>query len=424
MHSNGLGTFVILLAVLLAVMMVTVDALPVTAGHEGSNPECDPKELPTEIVWAENVRDHQLGESVGADFSDPGAALGECDAVSGESGFYSMGNALDTLPEPPVLPSTCEAYLIVDFGEHFIFDGEGDDIHIFEVATNGVAESTWVYVGREEEETQVWLYAGQTGGSADTIDLSNVGQTGEVFNLLALCDFPNKNSTGHPWGGPDIDAIAALHTRRTGLAAEADGPGWSKNEEPLARGETTPLDEEDELTFDCPDSGGNDQCQDSDLNVKVQCIDTEELFVLLLRSPELFADKASSLMIIKEVLPGFEEVCGEDNALILGPQNPMAVFSIEEGYFDFSVEDDMWRFRLDTPVAQVGSAGTNDFSIRYDSQDNEARIRVSAGALTVDPSAAGEDPFDLQAGQQVIINADGAGPVIDLAFSYLPLTVR
>lgn len=400
---------------LLTLMLTAVCATAVTAKDAGPDPQAM---ADTPAAWAENVRDNKPGAGVGANFSDPSAALGEPDAVSGTSGFYALGNALNSPPQPPILPSQCEAYLIVDFGDKNFVDGAGNDITVFEVAAGGVAEATWIYIGREEEDSELWLYAGQTGGSVDGVDIGGVAEPGEQFNMVALCDFPDGISSGSPFGGPDIDAIGALHVARTGLTVNPEGPGWKKDNEPLPVGEDTPIDPPAVIVFDCVD------CPNTNIDVNLECANYQGESLEILMKMAIASgtvDSAGYRKLFSELIESAKKACTREDTPNAAAQDPMAIFELLEGGFSYTVENDIFEFTIETEVADLDSAGLNHFSAVYDPQSNETTAAVTKGSLAITPLAPGEDPFTLNAGQQVLISSSGPGPVIDLSFQYMPM---
>ena len=96
-----------------------------------------------------------------------------------------------------------------------------------------------------------------------------------------------------------------------------------------------------------------------------------------------------------------------------------AVFTLQGGGMGFSAPEAAWRFEVRTPLAAVRSNGRNHFTTAHDAPSGQTEVRVYGGTVQVAPASG--DPFSLNMGQQVIVDGEGASPVIDLAQTYLPL---
>lgn len=138
--------------------------------------------------------DDQTG--VEAPYDDGAQALGPPDA-SDEEGWVSLGNALDeqTINE-----------LVVSFDDNRLVNVEGDDLYIFEIGPQ--VEATTVAIS---EDGETWVELGRVEGSTRALDLADFDvPSGAEFQFVRLRDFPDGESSGSPFAGPDIDAIGAI----------------------------------------------------------------------------------------------------------------------------------------------------------------------------------------------------------------------
>ena len=97
-----------------------------------------------------------------------------------------------------------------------IYDGESDDIYVFEVG--GDVEATSVAVSND---LSTWYEVGDVGGATAGVDLSGKIPEGSTFRYVRLTDL--KTSIYSSWPGADIDAVSGLNT----TAAYSD---WAGNE--------------------------------------------------------------------------------------------------------------------------------------------------------------------------------------------------
>jgi hypothetical protein len=84
------------------------------------------------------------------------------------------------------------------------------DLWIFEIGPD--VESTFVEVSVNGLD---WLNVGSVGGATSGIDLDRFGYgIHSEFSYVKLTDNPNEGSQSGPTVGADIDAVAAISTRR------------------------------------------------------------------------------------------------------------------------------------------------------------------------------------------------------------------
>ena len=386
-----------------------------------------PAEIGEEAVWAQSVVTFKAGAgTIGSNFSDPKNALGPVDAS-----IVSMGNA-QVPAGPPADPASCEAVLIVDFGQSGLVDGEGDDLTIYESAVGSLLEPTWVYIGGPETS---WRYVGEAAGGKDTLDISGVANPGETFSQVAICDIPDGDTTIGATPGPDIDAIAANHVSRLGLVAQAQGPGWFVDSDPARQTAQVfmPMPVLSDLflqppvifRFECPEGEPLEQCT-SFLTIRARCGGE-----LTLTDPALYLYPIP-LVSIRDLQGGYEKAgveqlagfCGETlGKTAVSATEPMAVFSLQEGGLGFAALRETWHFELLLPAATVNSVGLNRFTAVHDPASRESTLRILGGEVVVDP-AASADPFRLTSGQQVIITAGSVGQVTEFGQLFLPVMME
>lgn len=99
----------------------------------------------------------------------------------------------------------CSGVLILEY-DTSIYDGEGDDIYVFEVGPD--AEATKVAVSSDLE---TWYDVGTAQGSTSGVDLNGKVPEGSHFRYVRLTDA--KKTDGSRWPGADIDAVAGLNVK-------------------------------------------------------------------------------------------------------------------------------------------------------------------------------------------------------------------
>lgn len=87
-----------------------------------------------------------------------------------------------------------------------IYDGEGDDIYVFEVGGN--VEATQVEVS---SDLVTWYNVGIAQGSTAGVDLNGKVPEGSRFRYVRLTD--QKQYPSGSWPGADIDAVAGLNVK-------------------------------------------------------------------------------------------------------------------------------------------------------------------------------------------------------------------
>lgn len=105
--------------------------------------------------------------------------------------------------------------LVLEF-DIYIYDGEGDDVYIFEVGPD--VEDTKVEVSND---LVTWYYVGDAAGKTAGVDLNGKVPEGSRFRYVRLTDLRAYPSSH--WPGADIDAVSGLNTR-------AISSNWSEDE--------------------------------------------------------------------------------------------------------------------------------------------------------------------------------------------------
>ncbi len=103
-----------------------------------------------------------------------------------------------------------------------IFDGEGNDIYIFEIGPD--VEATKVEVS---SDLQTWIYVGDADGSLSGVDLNGKIADGECFRYVRITDL---DMTGGSYPGADIDAVAGLNYKVQSSSPEFIASDWAKSE--------------------------------------------------------------------------------------------------------------------------------------------------------------------------------------------------
>jgi len=164
-----------------------------------------------DISFADRVISFSRPDDVSDELADPARVLGPPDTDT-----TSLGNS----PE-----GGCAAPLVVEFVDNYLIDVDGDDLYIFEAGPAVEATSLEISV-----DGRTWIPIGRIEGSTRGVDIAGFVSAGQRFPFVRLCDFPDGNTSGAPWAGPDIDAIGAIGSvvRPPGevppVIADDDGP--------------------------------------------------------------------------------------------------------------------------------------------------------------------------------------------------------
>ncbi|MEO0375997.1 MAG: hypothetical protein AAF329_15535 [Cyanobacteria bacterium P01_A01_bin.17] len=113
--------------------------------------------------------------------------------------YVSLGNATDL---------ATSSDLVLEFTNNRLVDRQGPDLYIFE--TGPAVEATSVEVS---VDGTTWYALGRIEGSTRSIDLANyqLPQNAQ-YRFVRLRDYPDGNTSGSPYAGPDIDAVGAIGT--------------------------------------------------------------------------------------------------------------------------------------------------------------------------------------------------------------------
>lgn len=130
----------------------------------------DPKPIPRLSV---------AGEALGApDYDD-----------SDDSGYVSLGG---------------DGFMVLQFENAHLQDGDGDDIYIFEVGPS--VEATEVEISEDGED---WINLGEVSGGTSSIDIAPFVESSQKFEFVKLTSTGDDNSGSSP--GADIDAVAIIN---------------------------------------------------------------------------------------------------------------------------------------------------------------------------------------------------------------------
>lgn len=143
------------------------------------------------ISFADRVIHFDHGKRKPHQSVDPRQALGEPDYKNKQKSvrFFSLG---------------CGGVLIVRFTDNALVDGDGPDLHIFEI---GEFEYSYLSVSKDGKS---WVEIGWVKGDTAAIDLAGKVKRGERYFYVRLED-RERHCSGR-WPGADIDAIGAVHT--------------------------------------------------------------------------------------------------------------------------------------------------------------------------------------------------------------------
>lgn len=161
-------------------------------------------ELVDAALFADRVIEATIGPDVPDDVdlnvdgrftNDPSRAVGPPDSVS-----VALGEDTDAAAD------SCRYSITLAFDDNLLVDGPGDDLRVVE---RGRSESTFVSIGNSPEDLRP---VGEIMGGESSIDIAAVAGPDETFTVVRLCDGPDQASEVP---GSDIDAVLALHLRRS-----------------------------------------------------------------------------------------------------------------------------------------------------------------------------------------------------------------
>ncbi|MEZ4519491.1 MAG: hypothetical protein R3C44_22560 [Chloroflexota bacterium] len=255
---------------------------------------------------------------------------------------------------------------------------------------------------------------------------------------------PDGDTTIGATPGPDIDAVAATYSSRIGLVVQAQGPGWSMDPDPALASTRAfaPLPEFRDISFapptvfrfTCPVGEAIESCN-SFLIIKTYCggglsLTPPAWYIY----PALFPTIADlgGLVSIRELEGSYVEertddmyaFCYDSRGRSADAGDPISIFSLDKGGARFVMTDENWRFELQLPTADVYSDGANQFIAAHYPDTGKSTVRVLGGSVEIDPTAPGEPSMILSSGEQIVVTADGPGPVIELDQLYLPVTIK
>jgi MYXO-CTERM domain-containing protein len=227
-----------------AVLVLSALLSVLSAGHAGAE-EFDGIEFPAGVAsFADRVVSFDQGDAadIEAPYDDPATALGAPDYVNNSTpNFVALGNVAEGA-------ETSE--LTLEFVDNRLVDVDGDDLYVFEVGPS--AESTEVAVSADGE---TWFELGEIEGNVRGIDLAEFPEVpaGLSLRFVRLRDFPGSDSSGAPYGGPDIDAVGAIGSD----ASDGDDDGVHDDGDNCpAAANTDQADEDDDGVGDvCEDDG-------------------------------------------------------------------------------------------------------------------------------------------------------------------------
>jgi len=165
-----------------------------------------------DVAFADRVVDYLVASCVRDAYDDPEEALGPPDASCApgcvgcdgcDTNAVSLGFRLSELD--------VRGYLIVEFVDNALTDGEGDDLFIY--ITNG--KPALVEISTDGFN---YVSVGQTVGYPGAIDIGPYAASGTMYRFVRVTDVPaDEDHSDCP--GPSIDAIGAM-----GPEQETGGP--------------------------------------------------------------------------------------------------------------------------------------------------------------------------------------------------------
>ena len=173
--------------------VLVVVALAMAASNAGAQDETTfgGVEFPQgAISFADRVVSYTGAEGVTAPHDDPTRALGPPNDE-----MVALGNA----------ESQCQTSLVLEFVDNYLVDVEGNDLWIFEVGP--AVEATELFISTDAVN---WIAIGKVEGSTRGADIADFVSPGQKFPFIRLCDFPDGNTSGSPFAGPDISAVGAI----------------------------------------------------------------------------------------------------------------------------------------------------------------------------------------------------------------------
>ncbi|MBN2788894.1 MAG: hypothetical protein JXR69_01735 [Candidatus Delongbacteria bacterium] len=144
-----------------------------------------------EAAFVTKVIDHDTGtrKPMNAAMSKNGP-IGEPDYKSNKDSTY--------------LTLGCGGSVVLEFGNVWLVDGEGHDLHVFEIGP--AVEPMQLEISKDGNS---WIDIGKISGGTASVDIHNYVSPGDKFRFIKLTDL--KSDCGGNTPGADVDAAAAIN---------------------------------------------------------------------------------------------------------------------------------------------------------------------------------------------------------------------
>ena len=157
--------------------------------------------------WADGATRVQLSNAVEDPRRSPQNLVGAPDWEGSEDiddpdSYISIGDAAEE----------CEYFVVVQFTDNRLVDGEGPDLAIFELGPPAEPVDAFAIMPDGAEILLTDIGYTEVSSSSGTYEFDLDGKVGDAeIAEVRLCDRPGDR-TDRPWPGADIDAVAAIHS--------------------------------------------------------------------------------------------------------------------------------------------------------------------------------------------------------------------
>ncbi len=151
------------------------------------------------VAFADRIDRFSPTRELGAQYSDPSQVLG------------TPEYATDSCPSSSecYLSLTSGGSIVLEFVDNTLYDGDGDDLAVFEIGPD--VESTAIAVSVDGVD---YIEIGRVEGASATLDIGGRGPAGARYRFVRLTDDPDQGDRGGRTPGADIDAVGAIHAER------------------------------------------------------------------------------------------------------------------------------------------------------------------------------------------------------------------
>jgi hypothetical protein len=300
-------------------------------------------------------------------------------------------------------------YAATDYGL-YIIDGASGQV----VTTYGPNNTVTVAL----DSTSNTAYMG-TRDDLQVLDVSDP-RAPELIGVYA--DANMEFERGLAFAGGFVHSPKGIFQQRPDLWLEAQSAGVAVNGTPLAAGSSVVLSGGDQITLSTAQSAAAVKVRCSAGKVK-PILSLGEYINLLTNSIHPTECEVAQDLLLIGAFGGYE--CKEGTRMAsIETDLPALPLRLLQGSLHLQVGAIAGAVQLDTTYASTLAEGGATFEAGHDPTAGTSQFACLAGALQVQPTAAGALPLSLGPAEYVYVTAAGAGPIGHFHLVYLPVALR